>query len=629
MADPVTEPGYAQSDRAEAFGFPMQEVTAQQYPERYGVDQRYSLGMQAKSFFQEGWEESLEGYGVGAALKSVYSGMGGELLSKEQLNAKFPGMSVPFSDSMKEAQAQYLYDVEQDRKQRDWIINNGPVEGPVGIFAARLAASVIANFSPLNFAVNAATGFGVGAAIKGAATIPRLSPYVARFAGINPVAQAAAIGVTENLLQEPLLQAGAANLQQERSIEEGVIGAVGGGIFGAAVFRGIPELYGGIKRRVHGNEAVERLSEEVIQVKAQVAEAQAQADNWTELDELFRSRKLPDTPEAWMAAGLPELPREIRPYDYQPRTAFDGVVYLATTNNAHDVQSAGRNSALVSGDIFLGANVVKLTDNPGVASGVAGSSGTAGRVFEIEAKDWKLVDLDEVLGPLNQHDPFLVGLRDASRDAGFAKGKEVKFWNNRWKEGMTRRDLLNVFKDLIRDGELNEGALDILNDRMKRNGFDGYRYEGFGPDKYGNETWGQSNEIVLFDTTRSGDIKGGLFATKFYDGPVTQTAEPELTESIMSFTREQSGPEARFYYDAEATARIDAETTAAPFEPHDVSELKEIEAELFEMADAMQRQGFFDEEEVAEFKRVRESEAEFEKEAKIMKEAAFCLGGGA
>jgi hypothetical protein len=627
MADPAPNVGYAEDAGGGEipFGFSVPNFTEIQYPENYGAGAKFSFGYQAKSLLEEAYGQTAEGYGMLAAIRS---GLGGKLLSKEELNAKFPGMSVPFSDSMQEAQAQYLYDMEQERRHTDWIINNGPIEGPVALFGARLAASVITNFSPGNFALNLATGYAVGGALTAARLARPLAPYVSRFAQMPGVAQAAAIGTAENLVQEPLMQALAEENQMERTLGQAALEAVAGGVFGAVVFRGIPDLYSGGKRLV-GNAGVERTSPDVRAVKAEVALAQHMADNDISVDKLFESGRIPDGPEAYMQHKLPEFTGlEKRGYSYEPRSDFSGTtLYLATVNGAHDVQSAGRNSVLVSGDMFLGTNVVKLTDNPGVAAGTASSGGGKGRIFEVESKAWKLVDLDEVMGPLNQHDPFLVGLRDATRDAGFAPGKEVKFWNNRWKEGWTRRDLLNVFMDLIRDGELEDSAMDVLNARMKANGIDGYRYAGFGPDKYGNETWGQSNEIVLFDTARSGDLKGDIFATKFYDGPVMDKAEPEMTESIMNFTRDQLKPEAQTHYDADVEARLEA-ITPGRFEEMDVSELKAAEDALFEFADSMEKQGFFSQEDIDQIKEMKEARAMFEEEARLAKEAAFCIGSG-
>lgn len=630
--DPIEIPDYSKPVTGADLGFKPDPIPLPpggpevfRNPELFGEGIRPSFGQQLKAIGEQAWtaRDSFSGVQRGLIEQAVGAFAAGDEVEPDELNKQFPGMDVPFSRKMKLTEAAYLHRAQAERKDREWVINNGPYQNLIGMFGLQLLSGLSSEvLNPVNAIGNYYTG-GLLAGVKAAKYVGLAGKGLGK-----TLARGAAAGAAENLALEPLWQYSAGLGQEQRTAADIAmnvgIGALAGGVIHTFASR----------KQIWGNDAVEMASPQQRDAAATLATNQVLNDNKIDvdiamerarLDQLMESRRL----DPFSLEGAPPDMRARPDYEFQRGRQFtEGErVFLATTNNTDDIQRAGRNSGLTSGDIFLGTNVVKLTDSPLSASAVAMGEGTKGRVFEVEAKNWRLIDLDEELAPNNVADPFVMALSLSVQDSEYGRWHGSKYFKDgKWVKGTTRRQLFTIFRDLVRDGAFEDGEFERLNMRLKAAGFDGYRYEGFGPDRTDGTSWGQSNEIVLFDEGRSGDLKGGLFASRFFDTEVHQTPDARV-EEIQNFMREQASPESRSFYDPEEVPRVEG-LDPLPVADLDLSEVKALDQAIDEHVKSMEAQGLFDAETKAELQKIREAEAELKQEQELTKNAAFCLGEG-
>lgn len=148
----------------------------------------------------------------------------GELLPSEEINAKY-GINV--SEPMSEMAAIHVQDVQEEKRKRDFILNNGPDSFWSGTVPAFAAGAVGSMADPFDFGVSAF--MGVGMAAKGAS-----------------LGMKAAVSLVENSVANAITEIGAVQASRMEGIEytneQALTNVLGGAVLMAGVNVGASSL---------------------------------------------------------------------------------------------------------------------------------------------------------------------------------------------------------------------------------------------------------------------------------------------------------------------------------------------------------------------------------------------------
>lgn len=361
---------------------------------------------------------------------------GQERLPPEELNKRFPGMPVPFTEAKPLSVAQEIFDRHKRRMELSQVIANAQ-ETPL-VYAGTFASSLVPHMiDPINLAAD----FTVGGAIISLGRGVTGARVVLQSSNAGRLARGAAEGVLGNLATEPLTIAANELDLQDYTVAQAFTNIVAGGVFFPAARFGLSKVAALVGR--YGPDHVEAFGKAAI--------GQVAAGRRVDLDPMVRD----------LSRELGGAPRWAQEYSFRPLGPdLRGTpLYVSGKGNIPTI----RDSVLFEEDFGDG---VYITDHPGVANGAASRKldQQGGGVLEVELGDVKLLDLDGTINP-----EVRKAIEPILRDV---LGKKYDF------EAKTGKGLFDDVRRALESGKGNDETIPRINQALQEAGFDGYRYEG-------------------------------------------------------------------------------------------------------------------------------------------------------
>lgn len=159
---------------------------------------------------------------------------GGTLIPRDELNKKYPDLSIPFTEDMNDSAAFFIADLQREKAKLSRIINNGPDSAfyNLATFGAQLLPHAM---DPIEFGAGIVGGYVLGgtAALAGVSEMAGITLGGGAVKGAS-VAQrfmiAAADGIVGNALVEPYIANTAETFQEDYTISDSFMSVVGGAI---------------------------------------------------------------------------------------------------------------------------------------------------------------------------------------------------------------------------------------------------------------------------------------------------------------------------------------------------------------------------------------------------------------
>lgn len=375
--------------------------------------------------------------------------LGAKKLTAEEANAQFPGMPVPYKDSVSPYVAQLNWDQHQDREKLQQKIASGPDDwwSQTKQFGAGLVAHAM---DPLEFGAGMLTGMGVGAAAGRTA----VGASLAEAAPTNILARAALHGgeavagnTVQMTAQEVATAQGANREHEEYNTAEGVKNAATSILFGSLLHLGIKEGSFQAASRVRNllNLAPNADLPAARTVLAQDARG-ANADIGPIVEAVAKETDVTSTTH----------PDKVS-YNYEPvdgKTIGDKSFYFPSKGPELSQES----SMQIGEQRAIGA---QGSDNPGVANAAAVRSFSDGQgtLHEVSGRDMNPLVLSEAV-PSELHEAFSKALDGLIEDPA-----KTEMANH------TAKELLDEVWKGVDSGKIGTDRVLELQEEMKKAGY--------------------------------------------------------------------------------------------------------------------------------------------------------------
>lgn len=561
------------------------------------------------------WEDSLDSTAVGilgkhSALNIVDEMPGQKMLSIAELNQKYMGYGITWTEPKKEAVADFIAEAHQKKtilQNRISLGEGGVVEGSLG-FGANMVRHIM---DPLEFGVNVLGG----AAIQGS----RFAPAILRGTSL---ASNIARGAVEGVVTQIPVEAGAAYVDREyqndvslaQSLENVAMGAVYGGAFeglGYAVKSAFSR-----SKRFFGSAAPREWDFQIAESSA-AQQLEGRRPNVLPFEKVFdRERNSPTVRPVDDFSGRSDY--VFNPID--PDNAY-GKFYVGTTsrdpNFTNITHGDYKNSRTNFGNGLYGQ------DDAMRANGYAASTfnDAPGLIHEFDLKKSRLLAVDQPLRGANLEaiNKALTELRefpDLKRLLDDAtQGSDI-----------TARDVYEVLNDAP------EGSLEGFNRNLKAQGYDGVHFVDAA-----KEGSAKANGIMLFPESAG---KAEPVNAIEPDGRYLSTLRQEEVDDII---RQYNERENRMFQSREEDLQIEELGKRSETEP-DLEDdyLKEAHSQAMDEVKYLADNDLLasDEKELLEFMQGKKGDSEnaatatsgFKRAAKIgeaiMNAMYKCVGGG-
>jgi hypothetical protein len=311
---------------------------------------------------------------LGRIVSTKLADQQGPKLDPQELNSKYPGLEVPFSEPMTADAAQMIATRQDERAKLEDIVKRGPKGAFYGI--ARFGAALLPHaLDPVELGATLAMGplfRAVAPALEAGGTLGRIAAGAS--AESTPLSTTIAQGLVGNSLTEPITYEGAQLDQRNYSAIE----AAGNVVLGAtAVPIGIHAIGAGV-----------RLLKGFAPKSGSVLEASAAG-------QLLSDKKVDVQP---IVSDMVKEGQGVAPgYEFNPISSPEDLksrsFYAASPEPAKTLADA--QSAVIEHDLGPG---LYLSDNPAVANGYAARklSDYTGSVHEVSLGDSKILDAGKV-----------------------------------------------------------------------------------------------------------------------------------------------------------------------------------------------------------------------------------------
>lgn len=542
------------------------------------------------------FESAFEETGVGLVsrymAKRELEQNGARKITPEEANQRFPNMPVPFREAVNPVVAQYLFDRNQEKVDRERKLALGPSDPltKTAMFGAGIVAHLM---DPLEFGAGAITGWGFGAAagrgifgarVASAARAVELGVATPKARIIKEGAEALAGNLTENVVQEGALR--------EQNLAEGGTYDISGGVANVAISTLIGTAFHlGIKEGVHSLRAMRRitktLSPELDVPIMRTVISQANAEVRVDASPILQATARETDVNPHNVGGVFN-------YEYTPATSTGGKTFYSVVKNIDpDADHVD------VGDSYFGGKT--LTDNPAVANVSATRSYAEPSVIaEIEAGDMKVLNLneaapDDVRAILNPH-----------LEAGDFVQTEVT--------GVSTREILDSIQQAIDSEILDPEVMIKIKDDLKAIGYEGVMHDG--TKRVGVEH-GPHNVVELFD-----NVKGVQRGFRTPDAGVrNQVYEHEL-EAAKSYREDLKN---RTDFDIDRVNEVEKEIDGFDVKAHN-KELADLKEKFLEEMKDLDAQGLIDPSLRNEVEAIKLMDADIEHQHKLVKAVSFCVG---
>lgn len=448
-------------------------------------------------------------------------------ITKDEANARFPGMPVPFDEAVYPEVAQARYNYAKRRQLEQQWIDRGPEVGHLSTLAVGLTGAL----DPVNIATGLATGMvgeaGLLAAASRGYSIGRktafatslASNFAANFAGELPA-------YFHNKSQNLEVDLGA-------SAEGAFYGALGG----TALHVGLKPLLvsGGERLNRFVSAARERFRGVAPAVQEKMLrEGVTQHLNGEQIDTTTSATNMELRGRGFVQPGGPASQ-----YRYSELT------HPSEAAHYRAVEAEANAPVIFSPE--LGGGGVHAVDNPVVANNHAGTpeSQFHGKIEEVHVDpNAKFINLDEPL-PKSVIDEVIRQISEIGGADAEALRAHI--------EKMAGRDVL---KSLHESG----GDPDAVQAAAAADGFDGYRYVEGGQDSPSH------NVIKMFEEGK-GSAPGVAMETNRDIVPHDPAAEAAHREQVAN------SPEAQVDYSPEIEKKMEAQAARAPIDQAEVDPL--------------------------------------------------------
>lgn len=541
------------------------------------------------------------------ALKELDNGS--KKLSPVELNKKYPNMPRPFTESMNEAQAQFVVDQQIERAELAHKIN----QGPDGFFYGTLnflGGMIPHAMDPVEFGAGymmapvlglAAAGTRVGATLgitqKAATGLLakagfRSVPTMAGATTAQRFGHAAIEGTLGNIAAEIPIAAASTKDMTDYTAMDAFMSTAGGAVGFTGVRFGAAKVI----------QMLKRLGVDSHAVAQQVGMAQALDFKRLELDPLLRDYALETSPKP--PSGLDIEIGGVRDYQYRPLEGpiSDKTFYISSERMG---PLKPEYMATLHEDFNFKSRQLQLSDSVFVANAAAARkvNQLSGGIYEVNLKDAKLANLD--LLPDEKMKRVFRGIMD---DIGIRKMDL---------ESKTSKQLIDDLKQDVELGRLPEKAMDRLQERMELEGFEGFYHDG---SQFYGIPHGRHNAVTLFDSAKKKmDFK------KLHKAD--RRAVPRITESDrIKLAEEMQAPNRRIDWDQETHDAVNKFMD----KPLSDREAGEVKSDYQSVKDRLERvKSRY--EKTPELKELLDELDKFEKDAdmemELTRAAVDCFGG--
>lgn len=390
-----------------------------------------------------------------------FEALGAKPLDPDEANARYPGMPKPFREPIDPYVAQMLNDQNETKRSLENKIMAGPDDNwtKTKMFGAGVVAHLM---DPLEFGAGAVTGWGVGGVLAKTAMGARLAEAGAAGKVAFSAVESLGGNVAQNVAQEGVIAANAAQEQQDYDIHDGISNALIGAAFGTMFHMGIKEGFAPAVGKTYsaGKNLARNLFAKTPEADMAIVRtivSQAERDFNPDIHPIIKAiaKETDVRPD--------DFPGKFS-YDYTPATREDLAgrkFYFPAKANE---KFSGADRILIGDERMIGA---QGSDNPGVANAGANRSFSdgSGVVWEADGSKLKPVFLSERVGE-DLSSSYVEALKDIVDNP-------VDFVNN-----ATHGEVLDTMWEAV-DSGLKEPA-DVLKvqDEMKAKGYNAVIEDG-------------------------------------------------------------------------------------------------------------------------------------------------------
>jgi hypothetical protein len=514
----------------------------------------------------------------------------GEKIEPGKLNEMYPEVShrVPFTEPMTKRVADEIADRQRTRMQFESAMASGP--GGFWGEGTRFAAGMIPHmFDPIEMASGFAAE-GVLAKIAGRAAMAGKVSYRLASSPAGQFVKTAAEGIAGNLAVEPLVLFAAQQDQTDYDALDAMVNITGGAIgFAGARYAGS-----------HALEFVRRQSPRLFEHLRNTAIGQWVSGRMVNVEPVLHAHVDELADVAHVGAPHERIFREAAgaPYEYRalpPERVNDRPLFAASISRTDDIREA--KLRILEEDFGDG---VYVTDNPRVAHANAAQELEAadGSVFEFKPDDLRYVDLQTPAKP-----ELVAAIREVLPELAEKVASK------------TGREALETVREGVGRGDYPANALGRIQEALRGQGFDAYRWEG--GDFLGSKNT-PHNAMLVFNPEKVQAPVRSL--------PADRTLKPQLDEGALRREAERSqSQEAQVGYDAEAVKQHQAaRQSPAPADPKHAEVALEADS-VVEQLDSLKAQELLSDTSAAELEVLKQAKQDEETLNRLMTQAFHCV----
>lgn len=314
------------------------------------------------------------------------------------------------------------------------------------------------------------------------------------------------------------------------------------------------------------------------------------------------SLKYNETTKQW--EDVPKVDVKKKPkFSVVRASPFEGKQFYGATRDSNVDFKTGSRAAL--GDDFgFGTHV---SDNPGVANAAAARSlaDSTGAVHEVEISPQNTLDLDQ---PLPREGFINDEVRTLLNDSGV---DEIEYLL----ETATMKDLFMYVKRGVDNEFLDPAALDLLQEAIKKDGFDSMKTNGSSVNGFEHAA---HNHVIMLDDTK-------ISASNAYK-PDARIVRQPTDEDVRAASDRNLDPNQKIFADPENFQRNkDRLESVKAQNQTDTAKVRRETEELIAELESQSQQGLLQPEDIKFIERIKENVQRIEDQHTLLKAFASCV----